>query len=73
MKGRDVMNFLPLCLLLLLQETQTGAFDDLGRLLLAGTVSAIVLAVGFTVIRLRIREKRPPTSDFLSISSVENK
>jgi hypothetical protein len=73
MKGRDVMNFFPLCLLLLLQETSTGAFDDLGKLLLGGTVSAILLAVGFTVVRLRMRDKRPPTSDFLSISAIETK
>ena len=69
MKGRDVMNFFPL--LLNLQETPTAAFDDLGTLLLGGTVAAIVLAIGFTVVRLRMRDKKPQTSDFLSISSVE--
>ena len=64
------MNF---CLLLLnLQETPTAAFDDLGKLLVGGTIAAIVLAIGFTVVRLKMRDKRPPTSDFLSISSVEN-
>lgn len=68
-KGRDVMNFFPL--LLNLQETPTAVFDDLGTLLLGGTVAAIVLAIGFTVVRLRMRDKKPQTSDFLSISSVE--
>jgi hypothetical protein len=69
-KGRDVMNFFPL--LLNLQETPTAAFDDLGKLLLGGTVAAIVLAVGFTVVRLRMRDKKPQTSNFISISSTEN-
>lgn len=74
-KGRKVMNIFPLCanslLLLNLQENPTGAFDDLGKLLAGGTVAAIVLAIGFTLVRLRIREKRPQTSSFISISSVE--
>ena len=75
MKGRDVMNLFPLfSLLLLLQENTaaTTAFDDLGKLLLGGTVTAIVLAIGFTLIRLRMRDKKPQTSNFISISSVEN-
>ena len=66
----------PLCsnLLLLLhfQENNNAAFDDLGKLLLAGTVGAIVLAVGFTLVRLRVRDKKPETSNFISISSIEN-
>lgn len=76
MKDRDVMNLFPLCLNSLLffnlQETPTAAFDDLGKLLLGGTIAAIVLAIGFTLVRLRMRDKKPQTSDFLSISSVEN-
>ena len=72
-KGRDVMNFFPLCLLLFnLQEAPTAAFDDLGKLLLGGTVAAVVLAIGFTLIRLRMRDKKPQTSNFISISSAEN-
>lgn len=67
------MNFFLLCLLLLnLQEPPTAAFDDLGKLLLGGTVAAVVLAVGFTLIRLRMRDKKPQTSNFISISSAEN-
>lgn len=69
------MNICPLCantlLLLNLQETPAGAFDDLGKLLAGGTIAAIVVAIGFTLVRLRIREKRPQTSSFMSISSVE--
>ena len=64
------MNFF--LLLLNLQEAPTAAFDDLGKLLLGGTVAAVVLAVGFTLVRLRMRDKKPQTSSFISISSAEN-
>ena len=71
------MNLLPLCLnaliLLNLQEAPTAAFDDLGKLLLGGTIAAIVLAVGFTLVRLRMRDKKPQTSSFISISSAAEK
>jgi hypothetical protein len=56
--------------LLNLQET-TGAFDDLGKLLLFGVVAAIVVAIGFTLIRMRMRDKRPQTASFISINSTE--
>lgn len=59
-------------ILLIFQETATGAFDDLGKLLLGGVVAAIVLAIGFTLIRIRMRDKKPPTSNFISISAAEN-
>lgn len=70
------MNLFPLSssslILINLQENPTGAFDDLGKLLLAGTVGAVVLAVGFTLVRFRMRDKKPPVSNFISINSVEN-
>ena len=56
-------------ILLNFQEAATGAFDDLGKLLLGGVVAAIALAIGFTVIRMRMRDKKPPTSNFISISA----
>ena len=59
-------------ILLIFQETATGAFDDLGKLLLGGVAAAIVLAIGFTLIRIRMRDKKPQTSNFISISSAEN-
>jgi hypothetical protein len=64
---------IPLCFNLLvlisfLQETNTN-FEDLGKLLLGGVAGAIVLAVGFTVVRFRLRDKKPQTSGFISISS----
>lgn len=52
----------------LLQEN-AGNFDDLGKLLLGGVATAIVVAVGFTLVRFRLRDKKPPTSNFISISS----
>ncbi|PYS71545.1 MAG: hypothetical protein DMF69_09990 [Acidobacteria bacterium] len=75
MKGREVMVtfvmvYNAVLLISLIQETQTQTdFNDLGKLLLGGVVAAIVFAVGFTVVRLRLRDKNPPTSDFLSISA----
>jgi hypothetical protein len=64
----------PLCLnslvlISLLQETSATNFDDLGKLLLGGVAAAIVFAVGFTLVRFRLRDKKPPTSSFISISS----
>ena len=55
-------------LLNMLQEN-TGNFDDLGKLLLGGVVAAIVVAVGFTLVRFRLRDKKPPGSNFISINS----
>lgn len=57
-----------LALISLLQET-AGAFDDLGTLLLGGVAAAIVVAVAFTLVRFRLRDKKPQTSSFISISS----
>jgi hypothetical protein len=59
-----------LAFITLLQETETN-FNDLGKLLLGGVAAAIVFAVAFTFVRLRLRDKKPPTSDFISISSSE--
>ena len=57
-------------LLTLLQENAaTSSFDDLGKLLLGGMAAAIVVAVGFVVIQFRMRDKKPPTSNFISINS----
>lgn len=53
-------------------ETTTGAFDDLGKLLLGGVIAAIVLALGFTIIRMRMRDKKPQGSGFISINAVED-
>lgn len=60
-----------LALISLLQENNTAAFDDLGKLLVGGVAVAIVSAVAFTFVRFRLRDKKPPTSNFISISSAE--
>ena len=52
----------------LLQENATSSFDDLGKLLLGGVSAAIVVAVGFVFIQFRMRDKKPPTSSFISIT-----
>lgn len=62
------MIFVPLALINLLQEN-TGSFDDLGTLLVGGVAIAIVVAVAFTFVRFRLRDKKPQTSKFISISS----
>jgi len=69
-----MMLLVPLCLnslvlISLLQETPPTDFNDLGKLLLGGVAGAIVVAVGFTVVRFRLRDKKPQTSSFISISS----
>lgn len=68
-----MMSLFLLCLQLLvlisaIQES-TGAFDDLGKLLVGGVATAIIVAIGFTVVRFRLRDKKPPTSSFISINS----
>ncbi|HSE15750.1 MAG TPA: hypothetical protein VLB46_01780 [Pyrinomonadaceae bacterium] len=52
----------------LLQENATSSFDDLGKLLLGGVVAAIVVAVGFVLVQFRMRDKKPQTSPFISIT-----
>lgn len=68
-----MMIFVPLCFIsfawISVIQEQTGAFDDLGKLLLGGVIAAIVVAVGFTWVRFRLRDKKPPTSSFISINS----
>ena len=72
-KGREVMIIVPLfinslVLFIFLQESNTN-FDDLGTLLLGGVAAAVVVAVGFVFVRFRLRDKKPQTSNFISISS----
>jgi len=55
--------------LMLLLEENASHFDDLGKLLLGGVVAAIVVAVGFILIRFRLRDKKPQESGFISINS----
>ena len=56
----------------LIQETNSN-FDDLGTLLLGGVAAAIVVAVAFSFVRLRLREKNPPKSNFTTIGTTNEK
>ena len=52
----------------LLQDSIGSDFSDLGRKLLGGFAVAVVVAVAFTVIKTRLRDKNPPSA-FISITS----
>jgi len=59
---------LALHLITILPDETAADFNDLGRKLLGGFVLAVVVAVAFTFIKLRLRDKKPP-AQFISISS----
>ena len=56
---------------LLIQEEIATDFNDLGNLLLGGFGLAVAVAIALTFVRLRLRDKKAPTSEFISISSVD--
>ena len=55
----------------LLQDSIGSDFSDLGRKLLGGFAAAVVVAVAFTVIKLRLRDKKPPAA-FISVTSCKD-
>jgi hypothetical protein len=55
--------------LMILQEDPSADFGELGKQLLGGFILAVVVAVAFTFIKLRLRDKKP-AAQFISISSV---
>ena len=57
----------------LIQEEIATDFNDLGKLLLGGFVLAVAVAIALTFVRLRLRDKKAPTSEFISINSVDRK
>ncbi len=61
---------LSLLLISLLQDDTAANFNDLGGKLLGGFVLAVVVAVAYTFIKLRLRDQKPPTR-FISISSFQ--
>ena len=62
-----------LAVLTLLQETSvTTDFNDLGKLLLGGVAAAIVVAVTLVLVRFKLQDRKPPASNFISISSPPN-
>ena len=64
------MLLLVTALVTLLQETATE-FNDLGKLMLGGLAAAILIAAALTVVRLKLRGKKPPPS-FISITATEH-
>lgn len=54
----------------LLEENTSSDFDGLGKQLLGGFAVAVVVAIAYTFIKLRLRDKNPP-APFISISSFE--
>lgn len=58
-----------IALVILLQETPATDFNDLGKLLLGGVAAAIVVAVALTLVRFKLQDKKPRTSNFISINS----
>ena len=62
--------------LIVLQEPASGSdalseMNDLGTLMLGGFILAVVGAIVLTVVRLRLREKKPDEPQFISINSRE--
>jgi FtsH-binding integral membrane protein len=51
----------------LLPEDTSSDLSGMGKQLLGGFVLAVVVAVAFTFIKLRMRDKKPPAK-FISIS-----
>jgi len=44
-------------------------FDDLGKLMLGGFAAAVGVALAFTFVRFRLRNKKTNNSQFISIST----
>ena len=57
---------LTLLSIIFFQEAIGSDFSELGRQLLAGFLVAVAVAVSFTIIKLRRRDKHPP-APFISI------
>ena len=58
-----------LCLIAIsfLQDDTTADFSELGNKLLGGFVLAVVVAVTYAVLKMRLRDKNPP-AQFISIN-----
>lgn len=60
-----------LLLVAILEEAEDTDFSDLGRLLLGGFASAIVIALAFVFVKVRLREKSPARHGFISIGTTQ--
>ena len=55
------------------QADDAADFQNLGKLLLVGFVVAVGAGIAFTIIRLKLREKKPRSAEFISISEFRSK
>jgi hypothetical protein len=74
-RGREdkfamLTNSLSLVLWLIEQssDAKAGSFDDLGKLLFGGLLSAIVVAVVVAVLKLKNQNSKSAANDFVSIN-----
>jgi hypothetical protein len=54
-------------------EAEAGNFDDLGKLLLGGLLSAIGLAIVVVFLKMKTQDKEGASNDFISISPHKQK
>jgi hypothetical protein len=55
--------------LLGLIQSEASDFKDLGKMLIGGFVLAVVAGVAFTLVRLRLRDKKPMGAQIISINT----
>ena len=54
-------------------DAQTNSFDDLGKLLLGGLLSAIGVAIVVVLLKLKTQDKGGAANDFISINPTRDK
>jgi hypothetical protein len=69
MPGTLALYHLSFVAISLLQQDTSSDFGGFGKQLLGGFVIAVVVAVAFAFIKLRLRDQKPP-ANFISISSI---
>jgi len=67
----SLIHFLSLLEIFVSDADTLGEMNDLGTLMLGGFVLAVMTAIALTIIRLRIRDKKPESPQFISINSRE--
>lgn len=65
-----VLHQLGLLSISILQDDTFSDFGDLGKQLLGGFVIAVIVAVAYAFIKIRLRDQKPP-AQFISITSFE--
>lgn len=68
-----ILRNLALFAICLAQEADVSDFNDLGVLLFGGFVLALGVAIAFTFVKLRLRDKKPPRGEFISINPLQEK